>query len=158
MKITPVSINYNYGKTNKNINKNKNLSPSFDGLWGKTTFRADFEPVMSIPKIETIYYYYPFLNETEDEVRKIVDENSDAKIVDGSKYIVRECKQGYTMPFTEEQYKEYMQVGERTEITGLMRTIHKNVIDKYTTNDYAENQKSAASEMVERRYFQTRFV
>jgi len=132
--------------------------PSFNGLWGKTTFRADFDPVMAIPKIETIYYYYPFKNEKEEDVQKIIDNNSDARIIDDSKYIVKECKLGYTLPFTEDEYKKYSQVGERTEITGLMREIHKNAIDKYTTNDFAEDQKSAASKMVEKRYFQTRFI
>lgn len=148
MKISPVYNNY-ISHSNKSLNQNKtqsnsqNKNQSFEGLWGETSFRTDFDPVLFSPKIETIYYYYPFEGEKQEDIDKIIEENSSAKIVDGSKYVVNECKQGYTLPFTEADYKKYMKATMNDDLTYKLRTINRHVCKLYLNHEFGTPQQSA---------------
>ncbi len=145
MKVSSVNNINNFNLQKRGIN-----TKSFSGLWGKTSFRTDYDPVLSVPKIETTYYYYPFNDEKQEDIDKITQSNSSAKIVDNSKYIVKECRQCYTLPFTEAEYNEYSTANLSRNVKGKMRNIHYNVKDKYINLDVHENQKSAANPKISR--------
>ena len=63
MKILPVNA-CNYQKQSTN----------FQGLWGKTEYNNFTESEQYIN--ETKYKYYPFLDETKEQIKKVVNENS----------------------------------------------------------------------------------
>ncbi len=135
---------------NSAVQKQKSNTRSFGGLWGKTSFITDYDPVLSVPKIEITYYYYPFDDEKQEDIDLITKTNSSAEIVDNSKYIVKDCRQCYTLPFKESDYNEYIKANLSRNVKGKMRKIHYNVKDKYTNLDVYENQKSAANPNISR--------
>ena len=51
---------------------------SFQGLWGKTSRSSDFDQVLGIPKVEEVCYYYPFNDETPEQIQSVIDKNTEA--------------------------------------------------------------------------------
>ena len=49
---------------------------SFQGLWGKTSRSSDFDQVLGIPKVEEVCYYYPFNDETPEQIQSVIDKNT----------------------------------------------------------------------------------
>ena len=58
----------------------QNKSTSFKGLWGETSVMKDKDPALCILSEQQTYYYYPFFDETQDEIRLAVEQNTNAYI------------------------------------------------------------------------------
>ena len=144
MKITPV----NY------IQYNNHNTQNFSGLWGKTSRTSDFEQALGIPKIHECCYYYPFSDEKNEQIDKVVQDNKNAFIDQengNSKYKIKECKVCTTLPFTEKQYTEYLDMDNKSLINSLTKKIHSFVSDKYTTNEFGLSQKPAENDIISKR-------
>lgn len=146
MRITQNNFTYNSLKHNHQVN-----TQNFKGLWGKTSRNSDFDSVLGIPKIEETSYYYPFADETKDDVRKIVSANTSAIIDesdDSPKYKIKDCKICTTLPFKKVHYDNYAAMTASSKLYNNMRTVHYSVKDKYTNNGYGSEQISAMNEEV----------
>lgn len=144
MKITPL----NYSNTNK-ISKTQN----FEGLWGKTSRTSDIEASLGIPKVEEVYYYYPYSDETQAEIQHVVDENTEAYIDESDsvpKYKVKECRVCTTLPFNELSYLNYATLSPKAKISSKIKLVHSYAKDKFVTNEYGLNQEAAVNEEVSR--------
>lgn len=117
MKISAIKSNYT----------SMNRTQSFNGLWGRTSNNIDIDAVLGIPSHYVTFYYYPFSDESVEDIQKVVKENSSAymKDINGqSKYIVRSCNVCTTLPFSKIEYEEYSSAGERTGTSKSLQ-IHK---------------------------------
>ena len=74
MKILQINKGTNY--VNKLDNKSgiKKTNTSFKGLWGENDYESYSDREYS--HNSTIYNYYPFKDETKQEIKSIVDANS----------------------------------------------------------------------------------
>lgn len=145
MKITP--LNYSY--TNK-MSKTQN----FEGLWGKTSKNSDIEQSLGITKVEEVCYYYPFEDETAEDIQCIVEENTEAYIDESEsvpKYKVKECKVCTTLPFNELSYLNYATLSPKAKLSNKVKIVHACAKDKYTTNEFGPSQESAVNEAVARK-------
>lgn len=133
----------NISAINHTYNSNRNNTQAFKGLWGKTSVINDQEPAMCVFKNQETCYYYPFEDESNEEIRKVVERNSYANIdVIRKQYKVRECKICTTLPFTKNAYQQYENAGLTTEVTDDLTNIHMSVKDKFTNNKL--NQQTSA--------------
>lgn len=124
---------------------------NFNGLWGKTSRRTDFDRSLGVPKVEDTYYYYPFSDETQDEIKQVLKQNNDALINDDdgfTKYITKYCKLCTTLPLKKVNYENYINMKPSNKLTTMMRRVHYCVKDKYRTNEYGLDQVPAISEVV----------
>ncbi len=140
------SINYN--------NKQMVKTPSFEGLWGKTSKNTDFDVVLGVPKVEETSYYYPFADETREEINKVIKENTKADIEEqgGSiKYKINDCRLCTTLPFKQSHFDNYRVMNEKSKLYNNMKTVHYSVKDKYINNGYGSEQVSAINEKVAQR-------
>lgn len=129
---------------NQTHNLKQNNVQSFKGLWGRTTVTNDQEPAMCIFKNLETTYYYPFSDETEDDIAEVISHNTYAFIDETiPQYKVKECKVCTSLPFTQSTYEKYAASGQYTPITENLRKIHTFVHDKYITNEL--NQQQSAS-------------
>lgn len=145
MKIVPFNL-----CRNQNLNKIQN----FEGLWGKTSRTVDFEQVLGIPKVQEVCYYYPFKDETPEQIQEVVSKNTEAYIDESNntpKYKIRECRVCTTFPFVEEDYLSYTTMSPMSKISNQSRAIYSYVKDKFITNKYGPNQISAVNEEVEKK-------
>ncbi len=145
MKITPFYLN-------RNMNQNK--IQNFEGLWGKTSRNSDFDQALGIPKVEEVCYYYPFKNETPDQIHEVVSKNTEAYIDESEeipKYKIKDCKVCTTFPFEEIHYLSYAMMPSKSKLSNKIKIIHSYVKDKYTTNKYGPEQTSAVNEEVVKR-------
>ncbi len=119
---------------------NQIKTPNFRGLWGKTSMHSDIDPVMNILKVENTYYYYPFLDETPSQIKETVDKNSEAYIDESSpqRYIVKQCKVCYPLPFSEAEYNKYKYGDKSTRLTSKIKKIHVYVKSKYFNNELGQ--------------------
>ncbi len=139
MKISQVSNAYNV---------KQNQSQSFKGLWGKTAFLNDFDQAMCIFKNETTYYYYPYLNETQKDIERVVRENTHSKIdKKNNRFEKQICRVCATLPFTEAQFNEYRKMSKIEPSDIESGRIHRFVQDKFT-NSPLNGQVSAVNENV----------
>ena len=137
MKIN--AINGNYNRNNQN----------FRGLWGRTTQVTDFEKVLNVPKIQVVKYYFPFADETDEYIKDTIKKNSSAQVYTTGepKYVVEKCKCCYTVPFTDEDYKEYKNFDGQS-ITPEIKRVHDFAYDKYLTNELGMEQVPAVNVLV----------
>ncbi len=127
-------------------NYQKNVSSK--GLWGRTSCTSpDIDRVLNVPKIEYTYYYYPFKDDTREEVQKNHDETEIAKVVytgDNARYEIHDFKEGYTFPFTKAEYEAYLKVGSLKPIPykeiEKLNVIRYNLKEKFTDKQYGTNQ------------------
>ncbi len=136
MKIIPIKYT--------NINNSQN----FKGLWGKTSRNTDYDCALGVPKVEDDYYYYPFADESSEEIKKIHSENTKAYVEDSSRYRIKDCKICATLPFNKNMYEAYTAIKDKKEITDNIQFIHYFVKDKYIDNEYGNKQKSAVNDIV----------
>ena len=140
MRVLPVT---NYNNYQKNVN--------FKGLWGRTSCRAaDFDKVLNVPVTEYTYYYYPFKDESRDEVKKNSDETETAKIVytNGKpRYEIHDFKEAYTFPFTKAEYENYLVIPTvdplSYEEVEKLNTIREHLKRKFTDKEYGTTQTPA---------------
>lgn len=140
MKISALNHS-NFG----NINKLQN----FQGLWGKTSRNSDFDQALGIPKVEEVCYYYPFQDETREEIQSVVEKNTEAYIdesEDTPKYKIRDCRVCTTLPFQKDYYLNYVALSSKSKLQDKMKVVHTYVKDKYTTSEYGPKQSSAVNE------------
>lgn len=144
MKINSINYSLNY-------NKPTHKAQNFEGLWGKTSKNTDFDAVLGIPKVEETSYYYPFSDETQDEINKVVKENTSADIdeTDGAmKYKINDCRVCTTLPFKKVNFENYTAMNEKSKLYSNTKVIHYSVKDKYLNNGYGSEQISASNENV----------
>lgn len=142
MRITPIQHNFKPNTIQK--------SQSFQGLWGETTRLFDKDPVLGIGTDYSTYYYYPFMDESAQEVQEVVDQNTDAYIDEKlNKYIVKECKICTTLPFKKVHFDNYVAADSSTRMTQNLKKVHYSVQDKYT-NNIGEQTPASNSEMKSR--------
>ncbi len=142
MKIAP--LNYT---NNGNINKNQ----AFQGLWGKTSRNSDFDQALGIPKVEEVCYYYPFNDETQEQIQSVIDKNTEAYIdesEDTPKYKIRDCRVCTTLPFQEVHYINYATLSPKSKLNNRIKLIHSFVKDKFVTNEYGPSQESAKNDEI----------
>ena len=121
---------------------------SFNGLWGKFSQVSDIEPAMQIPLVNKYFYYYPFKDESEEQIAKVLKANSDAKIVndDGEdKYIIKEAKRTIRAPFTEEEYRKYLALKPTDKLDLNMKNIHSTVKHRFITSGFEDKPQLPAS-------------
>lgn len=139
---------------NQAYNLKQNNTQAFKGLWGKTSMINDIEPAMCIFKNQTTYYYYPFLDETDEEINKVVKENSSAYIDEKSRrYKVNECRVCVTLPCTKSAYEEYTKADASTKLTEYLKDIHMGVNNKYI-NNALNHQISAVNDKIKYELYQ----
>lgn len=127
MKITPLSINAIHNKMN---------NKSFKGLWGETTRLIDKDPVLGVSTDYETYYYYPYADETSDEINEIIKNNT-AAYIDynrGCRYVVKECKVCTLLPFKKVNFDSYHAADNSTRLTQNIKKVHFSVRDKYINN------------------------
>lgn len=115
MKIASITSNYT------------NQAQSFKGLWGRTSKNIDIDSVLGVPSHYVTYYYYPYLDETAEEIKEVVRQNSSADMIDingQSKYIVKFCNVCTTLPFTRKDFDEYYSAQQNNNVT-MSAKIHK---------------------------------
>ncbi len=131
-----------------------NTSINFQGLWRKSSQKTDFDKVMQIIRTEETYYYHPFSNETQEDIRNVVATNSSADIDEKSgnpKYIIHDCKVCSTLPIEEKDFIQYSQSSQTTRLNKLIKRVHKIVQGKYVNPDL-NNQQSAVNEEISKRF------
>lgn len=117
-----------------------NKTQSFQGLWGRTSVNPpDIDPVLGIKTHYETCYYYPFADESEDEIKDVVSKNSLAFVDDTVKpntYVIKECKVCTTLPFKKVNFDNYYAATAKdVTYTSNNRKIHALVKDKYTNNN-----------------------
>lgn len=143
MQITPVNY-YSYSNKQQKIQ-------NFEGLWGKTTRKTDYDEAMGIPKIQEVYYYYPYMDESSEQIQKQIDNNTNAYIDEqngNSRYQIKECKVCTTLPFKEAHFRNYSEMTKADRLTPNIKRVHYSVRDKYINNVYGNEQKSAINDVV----------
>ncbi len=131
---------------------NYNKSQNFKGLWALTTRRTDIDPGIGIPVINETSYYFPFSDESEQEINKVRQETENAQIEQGKNgrkiykfYDFQRCK---TLPFTSESYKNYQNFTADEKLTNDLKIIHSFAQTLYTNNNYGKLQTHAENEEV----------
>ena len=127
MRINSVNT-FNYRNTN------------FKGLWGKNSNHTDIDPAMCIPVNTKTYYYFPFCDESKEDLKKMKAGIDRAEIVknDGTdKLEIEECRLCAVFPFTAAQFKEYNAFAQDSDFNNMIKRIHSMVRDKYTNRDEA---------------------
>ncbi len=124
MKILPVH-NYNNTKTQ-----------NFNGLWGKTTFLVDRDSVLGVTTDTETYYYYPFIDESQEDIDKVLNRNKTAYFDHdaGDRYVIKECKLCTTLPFKEAHFNNYKNADIATKLIPNIKKVHYSVLDKYLSN------------------------
>lgn len=127
MDISAVNHSYNF---------NQNNTPAFKGLWRRTSLINDKEPAMCVFKNQETYYYHPFADETEEDIKKVVAQNSRAYIdKEKRQYIVKECKVCSTLSITKSDFEEYKKASYYSPITEKLKAIHMTVRDLFINNN-----------------------
>lgn len=143
MKISPLVNTINTRNTN------------FTGLWGKTTRKTDIDPAIGIPTVYETYYYFPFLDETKEDIENVQFAYNNAYIEDKdgtSKYKIIECKQCTTLPFKQVSFEENYQKYEPSKrLTSSIKKIHKAAEKLFLNNKFGTEQVSAANKYVSAR-------
>ena len=117
---------------------NHNKNNSFKGLWGETSVMKDKDPALCIMSEQQTYYYYPFFDETQDEIDLAVEQNTNAYIDDYAPepiYVLKECKVCTRLPFTKAAFSNYIRTKNTENIEPEYRKIHTNVVGKYLNNN-----------------------
>lgn len=124
---------------------------SFTGLWGKTTSYTDKDEALGIMKRKETKLYYPFANETQEEIDKVANDNTSAVLDSPSRcYLINECKIGTRLPFTEKEFLMYKGLDEKSTITEKVRSIHLEVRNKYV-DSVIDKQESAQNDNIQKR-------
>ena len=138
-----------------NYNIHKSNTQNFNGLWRKTSKRTDIDDVLYVPQTTIIKYYCPFLDESPNDIRRILEERQNARIVvterGHTRYFVNECKLCSKIPFTQRQYEDYMCLDDDYKDNKLITELHSFVKDKYVNEDVDEEQVPAYNPVVEDR-------
>ena len=126
MKILPInSISNHYSKAN---------NANFKGLWGKTINNDHMESEYNIS--EKIYEYYPFRDETKEQIEKVKTENGRYKEDLPGKGLVQDPWPNIdsvvisvmaALPFTSKEFLQY--TTNRLPIT-KQKMIEKHIINK----------------------------
>ena len=132
-----------------------NRQVSFDGVWGKTTKSVDYDEVIATTKVTQEAYYFPFINETQMDIDKAVEDNTSSQIVKGDdgkrQLLVRNCKVCAPLPITSTQYNSYHKIKPSVPIKDNEKFIHVLLRDKYKNSGFdneAQIQHSAVSQTV----------
>ena len=126
MKISSVN-NFNYNQKQQ----------SFNGLWGKTiSHNPDYDPVLATTVQKEIAYYYPFLDETQMEINKVIEENSSSRVIKGRQVLDRECVECEPLSTTREKYNQYMKLQNLEDFTDTHRATHVVVREKFTDTGF----------------------
>ena len=138
MRITPVV------KQSNTVN-----NQTFSGLWGKTKRRTDIDEGLNIPSITETYFYYPFSDETEQQIRQIQKETNKEYIENknGSdklyKYRFKRCRK---LPFTMNEFTNYYL---NSNLDKNSKIIHQYAQNLYTTKGFEIEQIPAFNDDVE---------
>ncbi len=153
MKISSINSVSNYNVHNK---KQQN----FSGLWLKTSMRTDIDCVLYVPQTIVTRYYCPFIDEDPEDVKKMINNRKNADIVvtdrGHTRYLVNDCKLCTRIPFNQQQYEAYMNLGENYKNNRIINEMHYILRDKYTTDSLAKNQIPAYNPNVEKRLMDSR--
>ncbi len=120
-----------------NLNTNKMKQESFKGLWGKTTVTSDIDSGLGVNVVTETYYYYPFQDETVEQVKEIVRQNTSDYVDEKSRpnrYLIHECKVGMILPFQSVHFKNYQQARDVNNVYTNLKKVHFSVKDKYLNN------------------------
>lgn len=129
-----------------NQNSKTNANQNFKGLWGRTKKSADIDQLLEIKRIKTTAYYFPFKNEPAKEYEKAVRDYNFAEVVkDKNKqklFLLKECKLCAYLPFTKEQYEEYMKSSGDEKYKEIHEFVSEGI---FANGEYGEDQPTAAN-------------
>lgn len=134
MKISPIRISIN-----QNIKSNNQMNPAFSGLMlTKTNSGSDTSFMLTWS--QQYYYYYPFIDETQEEIQKVINsipQNVDPDFKEKDEYW-KNSEQHYfnLMPklhFTKEQYETYKKLDDALTYDNYYKI--KNEINQTQNND-----------------------
>ncbi len=149
MKISPIS-NFNYTNRNK---------VSFNGVFAKTIRSCpDYDPVIATTIHTQTATYYPFYGETQEEIDKVVAQNSSSEIIRNAEgkrqLLVRKCIVARKMETEESYYNEYSKIKKVENVTDMPDELiytHAFVKDKYLDSGFLNSdgtQKPAVNKIV----------
>ncbi len=128
-----------------------NYSKNFKGLWGKTSIESDMDEGLGCFVDRETFYYYPFKDESIRKINSVIKENT-FDFIDESgvkpRYIIKECKQGITLPFKESYYKTYLELNKNSSNLFDFKKVHFLVQDKYV-NKTRNEQTPARNEKLD---------
>lgn len=159
MKISATGFNY----TNVQPKQNTNKMQSFNGLWGRNSRNIDIDAVLSIPTHYETCYYYPFKDESAEQIKEVVKQNSSAEMIteEGqSKYIVKSCKVCTTLPFSKAQFDEYSSTQDLKSASDISVGIHKFLVKlshRFIDNNQ-EHQTPAINHSFDKLYQNGRYI
>lgn len=128
-------------------NLNKKNNSKFSGLWGQTQLSMpDIDDGLSVLRAKQCAYYYPFMDETKEEVNSVLDANTATKVItmgDGSKRILdRTCMLCKKIPVSKDDYKKYREINvpEKSKFPHLddvqMRRAHVHSKNKFLNSGF----------------------
>lgn len=138
-----------------NLNIPVTSTKNFRGLWGKTSKSTDFDAVLNIPKTQVTSYYYPFNDESEKEIKQVLQQNTKADIKSAhgvDRFLLEQCKLGYTIPCSAEQYNKYYNARKLPSVLPEpMRSIDRHSSDKFRNNMFGLAQEPARNPEMRKR-------
>ncbi|MCD7879338.1 MAG: hypothetical protein LUG16_05330 [Candidatus Gastranaerophilales bacterium] len=145
MKISPINETL-HSKYNK-------AAAGFNGLWGRTKTATDIDEGLGGTRVRQISYYYPYYDESEENIEKVVENNSYAKIEPigkSARYVTKECRICRKLPIPEEVYNIYKNYKSTDEMPKVFNEINNEIKDLFINNEPGE-QKSALNFEVAKR-------
>ncbi len=135
MKISSIN-NYNHTQRQQ----------SFNGLWSKTISHAtDINQASACPEKREVSYYHPFLDETDEQIREVVNKNSSSQIVKGDGntrlLLIRDCRVCAPILTTQKDYDKYMALENLQDFTNKHRSTHVMVKDKFINSGFNSDPK-----------------
>lgn len=137
---------------NLNIN---NKSVNFNGLWGKTISKPDYDEVIAMPTLTQDAYYYPFVDESQLQIDQAVEENTSSQVVNDSygdrQFLIRNCKVCAPLPISSYQYNAYVDFQPSQQLENKLKTVHVFLRDKFINSGFdseSQYQNSAINPSV----------
>ena len=122
------------------INLSNNKLVNFNGLWGKTISKPDFDEVIAMPTLTQDAYYYPFVDETQMQIDEAVEQNTSSQVVldaEGKRqFLIRNCKVCAPLPINSTQYNDYNKFKASQELKNRLKSVHVFLKDKFINSGF----------------------
>lgn len=118
-----------------------NRQQSFNGVWAKTIKACpDYDNVIATTIITQTASYFPFADETQEQIDEVVNKNSSSQIIkddDGRRQLlVRNCVVAPKMKVNKSHYDEYVKLRDIENISDELTYTHAFVKDKYLDSGF----------------------
>lgn len=125
------------------INYYNKPQTTFNGIWGKTIKSyPDYDPVIATNIITQTATYFPFADETQEQIDEVVNQTASSAIIrdDTGKrqLLVRNCVVGPKMKVNQNYYDEYVKLKDIDNISRELTYTHAFVRDKYLDSGFED--------------------